>query len=129
MGETFQKDSAQVHALWFFPFASLVLRFERLLSPADLRRYRCGTATTSNTSREDGDDRHVEIHIGEIEAVRKGSSSSSSSANNVCRSLTSEFRVLAECLQRDLQATRAVLSAEKVNLSQRIAAVKEGHWS
>ncbi len=47
MGKTFDKDSEDTHRIWIFPFANLVLRYERMLSARKLAKYRSGTAARS----------------------------------------------------------------------------------
>ena len=47
MGKTFDKDSDDTHNIWIFPFANLVLRYERLLSSKKMQKYRSGTAARS----------------------------------------------------------------------------------
>jgi hypothetical protein len=44
MGKRFDKDSEDTHRIWIFPFANLVLRYERMLSTVKLEKYRSGTA-------------------------------------------------------------------------------------
>jgi hypothetical protein len=44
MGKRFDKDSEDTHRIWIFPFANLVLRYERMLSTKKLEKYRSGTA-------------------------------------------------------------------------------------
>ena len=40
MGRTFDTDAEDTHSIWIFPFASLVLRYERMLSAAERDRRR-----------------------------------------------------------------------------------------
>jgi hypothetical protein len=47
MGKRFDKDSEDTHRIWIFPFANLVLRYERMLSARKLAKYRSGTAVRS----------------------------------------------------------------------------------
>jgi hypothetical protein len=47
MGQRFDKDSEDTHRIWIFPFANLVLRYERMLSAKKLSKYRSGTAARS----------------------------------------------------------------------------------
>ena len=42
MGQTFFEDQEDMHRIWFFPFASLVLRYEKLLSQSQREKYRMG---------------------------------------------------------------------------------------
>ena len=44
MGKTFDKYSEDTHRIWIFPFANLVLRYERLLPRRQRELYRSGTA-------------------------------------------------------------------------------------
>jgi hypothetical protein len=49
MGKRFDKDSEDTHRIWIFPFANLVLRYERMLSAKKLDKYRSGTAVRSQS--------------------------------------------------------------------------------
>jgi hypothetical protein len=49
MGKTFDKDSDDTQNIWIFPFANLVLRYERMLSTKKLAKYRSGTAVRSSS--------------------------------------------------------------------------------
>ena len=51
MGKRFDKDSEDTHRIWIFPFANLVLRYERMLSARKLAKYRSGTAARSSSSK------------------------------------------------------------------------------
>lgn len=42
MGQTFAEDQEDMHRIWFFPFASLVLQYEAVLNKAQRERYRIG---------------------------------------------------------------------------------------
>ena len=42
MGQTFFEDQEDMHRIWFFPFASLVLHYEALLSKSQREKYRMG---------------------------------------------------------------------------------------
>ncbi len=44
MSKTFDKDSEDTHRIWIFPFASLVLRYERMLSAQQQAQHRSGVA-------------------------------------------------------------------------------------
>ena len=43
MGKRFAQDTEDTHRIWIFPFANLVLRYERMLSTQKLAKYRSGT--------------------------------------------------------------------------------------
>lgn len=47
MGKTFAVDSEDIHRIWIFPFANLVLRYERMLSAKNLKKYRSGNPARS----------------------------------------------------------------------------------
>ena len=47
-----QADAEDNHRLWFFPFAALVLKYERMLPHAERRRHRHGHFAVSNLSAD-----------------------------------------------------------------------------
>jgi hypothetical protein len=49
MSKTFDKDSDDTHHIWIFPFANLVLRYERMLSTHQLSQHRSGIAAARST--------------------------------------------------------------------------------
>ena len=49
LGKTFAQDSEDTHRIWIFPFANLVLRYERMLSARLQMRYRSGVAVAARS--------------------------------------------------------------------------------
>jgi hypothetical protein len=49
MSKRFDKDSEDTHRIWIFPFANLVLRYERMLSVRQQARHRSGIAAAARS--------------------------------------------------------------------------------
>ncbi len=49
MSKTFDKDSEDTHRIWIFPFANLVLRYERMLSVRQQARHRSGISAAARS--------------------------------------------------------------------------------
>mmetsp|Transcript_70483 Transcript_70483/g.188095 ORF Transcript_70483/g.188095 Transcript_70483/m.188095 type:complete len:150 (+) Transcript_70483:502-951(+) len=75
MSRTFGQDSEDTQQIWFFPFANLVLQYERMLSQKNLKSYRTGVPERMSGSERPetallGEKRHflmdiIEVEIGE----------------------------------------------------------------
>ena len=46
MGKTFADDAGDTHRIWIFPFAALVLKYEKLLSKRQQQEFRTGSSVT-----------------------------------------------------------------------------------
>ncbi len=49
MSKTFDRDSEDTHRIWIFPFANLVLRYERMLSVRQQDCNRSGIAAAARS--------------------------------------------------------------------------------